>query len=349
MSRLKFLDGWRLVAVLLVIAQHYVWYSSLKDTVLGQQLYMLGSYGALGVFIFFVISGYVISRGIHAAIAEGAAHPVRNFYVRRFFRILPPLLAYVLCLLMLGSLGTIDFHAENALCALTFTCNLDLGLPGMTWYLEHMWSLGFEEQFYAVFPVLFLLAMTRLGADGRRVFALLYVGLAVSSPVLYHLGHHDLGRYLSRFSFLVAGVCAFLYAGELARIIARVSAPVYALVILAVVLPFSVDSSIYMTLYKITVLPLLTVILVFAAAEFRMFRRMLESSFFVTFGCASYGVYLWQQLVLSHELALSPLASLCGIFAVFWGCLISYRYFELPLIDLGRRLSRSGRFAAQAS
>jgi len=345
MSRLKFLDGWRLIAVALVIVQHYLWYT---HTDIGREVRLLGAYGSLGVYIFFVISGYVISRGVHAAILDGAGSPIRDFYVRRFFRILPPLFIYALCLVVLGQVGVITFAPENALCAATFTCNLELGLPDSTWYLEHTWSLGFEEQFYLIFPVLFMLALTRLGTHGRKAFPAIYLALILLSPICYHFKYHDLGKYLSMFSFMVIGVCAFLYSRELAPMFKRFTAMRYALLVLLVALPFSVAHSVALQLYQILVLPVLLVFLVFAAAEIPRLKSLLESPLFVRFGCASYGIYLWQQLALSLELGLSPLMSVAAVALVFWGCLLSYRYVEVPLIDLGRRFSRTGRPIANA-
>jgi len=345
MSRLRFLDGWRLIAVALVIVQHYLWYT---HTDIGREVRLLGAYGSLGVYIFFVISGYVISRGVHAAIMDGSERPIRDFYVRRFFRILPPLLIYAACLVVLGSAGVIAFAPENALCAATFTCNLELGLPDSTWYLEHTWSLGFEEQFYLIFPVIFWLAMTRLRTQGRIVFPVIFLVLILLSPVCYHFKYHDLGKYLSVFSFLVIGVCACLYSPELAPMLKRVTTVRYALLVLLVALPFSLPHSVALQLFQILALPVLLVFLVFGAAELPRLKSMLESRLFVRFGCASYGIYLWQQLALSLELGLSPVMSVAAIALVFWGCVLSYQYLELPLIDLGRRYLRNGRSVATA-
>ena len=211
------------------------------------------------------------------------------------------------------------------------------------------WTLCYEEQFYLVFPVLFLLAMTRLGSRGRMVFPAFYVALIMLAPICYHFKYHDLGKYLSMFSFIVIGVCSFLYSSELAPIFKRITATWYGLLVMVVALPFAIEQSVAVQLFKIMVLPTLLVFLVFAAAEIALLKKVLESAVFVKFGCASYGIYLWQQLLLSLELELSPVMSVFAILAVFWGCLLSYKYLEIPLIDLGRRFSRDDRLVPNVS
>jgi len=133
-SRIAPLDGWRTISVVLVVFCHLATTSSIAVSVpdhLGRTFIMpfLHESGSLGVEIFFVISGYVITGGLIREY-EGNSDQVslRNFYLRRAFRILPPLAMYVLVIVLLAELHVLANQATGVVYALTFTCNLDLDL-----------------------------------------------------------------------------------------------------------------------------------------------------------------------------------------------------------------------------
>jgi peptidoglycan/LPS O-acetylase OafA/YrhL len=166
------IDGLRAVAVLAVVAFHAV-----KGV-------MPGGYN--GVDIFFVLSGFLITGIIQRELDEGC-FTVRRFYERRIRRILPALLVMMLAatavavavLLPADLIG----YGRSAIASLAFTANIYFWRD--TDYfsrlaeekpLLHIWSLGVEEQFYIVFPILMLALQRR----PRVAFTVVIVSTAVS-------------------------------------------------------------------------------------------------------------------------------------------------------------------------
>jgi peptidoglycan/LPS O-acetylase OafA/YrhL len=114
-----------------------------------------------GVYLFFVVSGFVIARGFADALEDGAAQSGvwRSFYTRRFFRIVPLALAWILITLLVsvlanrhGSFGDFRSNAIQAVCAASFLYNACYYQWTPTFSV--FWSLAFEEQFYLGFPLL---------------------------------------------------------------------------------------------------------------------------------------------------------------------------------------------------
>ncbi|WP_191621344.1 acyltransferase family protein [Marinihelvus fidelis] len=182
MSRLRYrpeLDGLRALAVLPVLLYH-------ARLPLGDGFLFKGGY--LGVDVFFVISGYLITALIWKEWSETGAFSYRRFYERRVRRLLPILFLVVLATLVAGwkilmPAQMIDF-TRSALASLGFVSNVywwstlfDYGATSsLIKPLVHTWSLAVEEQFYLVFPALFLLLLRR----GSRFTALALAALVVA-------------------------------------------------------------------------------------------------------------------------------------------------------------------------
>lgn len=153
------LDGLRSLAVMPVIIYH------LKIPVAGGHLF---SGGFLGVDIFFVISGFLISRIILDELRETGRFSVANFYARRARRILPALILVILATMLAGhwllTPSEMARLGQAVLATLGFVSNFywfeTLGQygaqSGLLQPLLHTWSLAIEEQFYLVFPLLLL-------------------------------------------------------------------------------------------------------------------------------------------------------------------------------------------------
>ena len=124
--------------------------------------------GFVGVDIFFVISGFLITRMI---LGQGEAFSLKAFYVRRFFRLFPALLVTLAASLVAGwkFLGPDEYArlAQSAIAAAIGASNFHFlaavdyfNASNLSHPLLHTWSLGVEEQFYLLWPAL-LLAMRR--------------------------------------------------------------------------------------------------------------------------------------------------------------------------------------------
>ncbi|HEX4311213.1 MAG TPA: acyltransferase [Acidobacteriaceae bacterium] len=170
------MDGYRALSIFLVIANHswqegevrYGWHS------------VWGNFldGGVGVFIFFVISGYLITKLLLNEHDRYGKFSLRRFYYRRFFRIGPPLYAYILFIAITGSLTGLHADKRELFTALTFTRNLDF--HSHEFMFGHFWSLCIEEQFYLLWPIALLLALRWSGRAGATRLAVL---LLVIAPV----------------------------------------------------------------------------------------------------------------------------------------------------------------------
>ena len=169
--------------------------------------------GWMGVPVFFVISGYVITQSIENHAAGTPRERVLSFYGRRVRRILPPLYIYLLVLLPFIVLAAPE-QITGWLSAVTFTYNIySISAPFQPSHtLSHLWSLGIEEQFYLVFPFLLIFA--------RRHVTHVLVAIFLVMP-LFRLGFAELAARLPEFYRPAAldglpvhpGACATYFAG----------------------------------------------------------------------------------------------------------------------------------------
>lgn len=169
-DRIEGLDGLRGLAILLVLTFHLHWHS----------------YGKAGVMLFFVLSGFLITRVLQKAAARrGVGAYLRQFYVRRSLRIFP---------LYFGTVGLIAFGGcflayspalKSALpYAATFTLNIERAFVQDQHVLGHFWSLCVEEHFYLFWPLLVFLLHRRI--------RLLSLALIVAGPLIRAITGHFL-------------------------------------------------------------------------------------------------------------------------------------------------------------
>ncbi|MBH1970618.1 acyltransferase [Moraxellaceae bacterium AER2_44_116] len=174
------IDGLRAIAILLVVGFHYF---GVKG-------------GFVGVDIFFVISGYLITRILLVDIKHNT-FSVSAFYARRVRRIFPALIVVLVACLGLGwsQLFSDDFQklAKHVMAGSMYVQNFLLwhesgyfDADGITKPLLHLWSLAIEEQFYLVWPILLVaLSGFRLGLIGSIV-SVLFVSFFINIYFIYH-------------------------------------------------------------------------------------------------------------------------------------------------------------------
>ena len=212
------LDGLRALSVLLVIMLHTLLRDSLyKDIPFAYRL--LGN-GSLGVFIFFVISGYLITTLLLREREKTGTISLKSFYIRRAFRILPPLYLYIFFLSLLGASGHLPgMNARELLTALTLTRNYSYHVD--LWAMEHLWSLCIEEQFYLLWPtVLVLCAWHRSGSNGCRNATRVAFAILIAEPFIrvfcyrYLPSFHNLGMFHMQADGLMFGAFGALQQGH---------------------------------------------------------------------------------------------------------------------------------------
>ena len=326
-SRVRAIDGLRAVAVGLVLAHHL-------------DVPRSGG-GWLGVDLFFVISGFVITRTLLAERARRGEISLRNFYVRRAARLYPALvLALVLWIASPGAWTGGGMVTETVVVVLTYTQPL-LQLGGLPEAgLGHTWSLAVEEAFYLLWaPVMALVIRS------RRTLMLTGCALALASlvacilwppgdrpgpPAAYSLPP-------TRAWELLAG--ALLAAAPAIRWPRQTPLSGVALLAVAVLLGSSVDRTALTFVLEALLACTGSVLLIagVVAAPRGAIATLLAAPVLVFVGDISYGVYLLHpilihdvQLVLgpsSRWLVWAPL-SVCATVAVAFA---SYRWLEQPI------------------
>ena len=148
-GRIPSLDGLRALAILMVVLAH-----ALETWGAPQFLQPLRHAGNLGVRVFFLISGFLITTLLLKEQELKGRVSLRNFYARRALRILPAFLAYVAVIQLLATHGFVNSPPGDTFRALTFTMDYR---DDRSWPLNHTWSLSVEEQFYLLWGALFVL------------------------------------------------------------------------------------------------------------------------------------------------------------------------------------------------
>jgi peptidoglycan/LPS O-acetylase OafA/YrhL len=176
--------------------------------------------GFVGVDIFFVISGYLITRLI---LVDGTAFSFGAFYSRRFLRLFPALFATLLLTLAAGwrILGPAEYEelARSAIAAsfgisnFHFLAAIDyFNANVFSHHLLHTWSLGVEEQFYALWPL--LLCFTRFQSRNVIKLALALSVLSLISVLVVRSVSPDVTFYMMPFRMFEFGVGALLTCSE---------------------------------------------------------------------------------------------------------------------------------------
>jgi peptidoglycan/LPS O-acetylase OafA/YrhL len=157
--RIPCLDGLRGFAVLVVLLGHVSASNGAPDFLNFGYIHSLGN---VGVRIFFVLSGFLITTLLLREWDATQSISLKNFYIRRIRRIVPAFAAYVIIIWSLYLWGFIElrYHlysgtlVESAIPdlirAVTFTANFH---HDYNWYFNHLWSLSVEEQFYLLWPL----------------------------------------------------------------------------------------------------------------------------------------------------------------------------------------------------
>ncbi|MCP3888173.1 MAG: acyltransferase [Desulfobulbaceae bacterium] len=297
------IDGLRAVAILLVVIYH-------ASFSIGEHTLFPGGY--IGVDVFFVISGYLITR-ILLSDMEKDSFSFTRFYERRARRILPALITVAFTasifswhilmpepLLEYGQslIATAIFSANIYFQQLdNYTAELIAHRP-----LLHMWSLGIEEQFYILFPALLLLVYKKFN---RQLLPFLAISFCASLLLAEYASknHSGLNFYLapSRVWELVGGAflsCLSLRNKKYSEPYWVRSLPLIGLVMILLFACLADDSLRHPSLY--TLPPVIgTMWLIWFNDPGSRVIRLLASRPVVWLGLVSYSFYLWHQPVFS--------------------------------------------------
>ena len=340
-GRLAVLDGWRAVSVSIVIISHLALYSSIA---VDSNFRFTNPWGNFGVQIFFVISGFVICRGFIREQMNYGRISLAAFYIRRFFRIIPPLWAYLAVILLLSFFGLVQYDNSYLISNLSFVCNLASAACG-GWVATHLWSLSVEEQFYLCFPLLFI----RFGPSGRHLLGV--GGVVLPIVVLGATALHFIGvsSFLANFLFINIGVVCAQYESEICRICTRLSrsTPLVCFILLICLVSVLGPDRISTLASRLAVPPLTALMLMSSISSQSALSRILNSPLLVSLGRVSYGLYLWQQLATNAFVGAGAMFYVVSMSACLGVVYFSYYWMESPLIRYGAKLSRRLQEASQ--
>ena len=313
--------------------------------------------GFIGVDVFFVISGYLITT-IIAEDIENKRFSIVNFYERRARRILPALFFVMLVCMPFAWMWLMpsqmkDF-SQSLVAVSLFASNIlfwqESGYfvtVGEIKPLLHTWSLAVEEQYYILFPI-FLLLTWRFGRD--RVFWMIVV-IAAISLVLSELGW----RHKAIANFYLAPTRAWeLFAGSIAAFVVhkhgvRANNALSLLGLAAIVFAiFAYDKTTpFPSVYALVPVIGVVLLILFAAKE-TLAARLLGLRVFVGIGLISYSAYLWHQPLYAfarirlHDDA-GPMLMLALAAASMALAFFSWKYVEQPFRNR-RKYSRKDIF-----
>jgi len=300
-ARIASLDGLRGVSILLVVLGHL---AGTQGFPFNQAQVHANFIATLGVRVFFVISGYLITRLL--LIEQQSAGSIRlgTFYFRRIFRILVPYYAFLAAVVIGARLGWLELAPGDLGYALTYISNYHLSTG---WNLAHTWSLAVEEQFYLIWPAILVL----LGVRRAMWVAAVYLATApfgrlfvwYFQPALRDGIGHTFGTCADSIAAgcLLAGMGDWLWKNPRYR--ALLQSAWFFLVPVAVVATGVVDERPRMAFTIGALVVNLGVAIVVDRClrmPWRRATRLLSAPPVVAVGRISYSIYLWQQLFLNR-------------------------------------------------
>jgi peptidoglycan/LPS O-acetylase OafA/YrhL len=328
------IDGLRAVSILLVVGYH------------AQPAIIPG--GFIGVDIFFVISGFLITRIVLSQIETGT-FSFSTFYARRVRRIFPALIVVLAATYLIGWFVLLpegfSLLGENIVAGVAFVSNLfqltQVGYfapDGRENPLLHLWSLGIEEQFYICWPPVLLFLS---GSKQRPYWVASMALVSFSVSLMIFFGYKEWSFYspISRgWELLAGGIVANCLAGasqpkeqdlQLHNLLATIG--IAAIVGAATVLN---EKSLFPGLNCL--LPVLGAVLLILSPNSNVNRTLLSNRTMVFVGLISYPLYLWHWPLLCYLATLRNgvpnvleiWAVVIVAFSISW---LTFRFIELPV------------------
>ena len=337
------IDGLRAIAVISVILYHA------QITILGYQPFRGGF---IGVDIFFVISGYLITSIILKELITTGSFSFKYFYERRVRRILPVLCVVILVTCLLSSFLMMPTLVEDvqkqSLSSIFFISNFKF-IFDLTEYqsissnyipLLHTWSLSIEEQFYFVFPLFLFLIFFYF----RKYLVIILLITLTSSLVFsdWQSNHHKIENFYFSFSraweLIFGSFCAYIKYKNISFSKDYILLNNFGL--LLILLSFYIfDHSLrHPSIY--TLLPVLgtSFIIIFNSknSDYTFTEKILKSKLFVGTGLISYSLYLWHYpfLVYFNTLELLSIYKFLILIIIFIISYYSYVFIEKPFRTL---------------
>lgn len=323
------IDGLRALAVISVILFHLGYLQN----------------GYLGVDVFFVISGYLIT-GIISKEVKNNSFSILKFYERRIRRIIPLVLFTSLIAFLLGVFFMLPNDLEN-LCQSVFASNFSVNniLMYITYAdywdikndykpLMHTWSLGIEEQFYVLYPFIFFFFKK------NKQILLILLSLTILSICIFLLEENSLAKfYFIQYRFFelsFGGIAAIYFKSSNLNYESKKNQYILFsfLIILFLMLLFPLTLGDNSKILLVTIIT--TGILVFGDIYFqknRLYKALFSNKIVSLIGKISFSIYMWHQIVFSFTRyaiidEITTSMSLVLIIITLLLSMLSYRFIE---------------------
>ncbi|WP_428329908.1 acyltransferase family protein [Mucilaginibacter sp.] len=292
------LNGLRGIAILMVIGYHFGVNYFLRSTPLLVN-------GDIGVNVFFVISGFLITTLLLKEQVKYGSIDLNQFYLKRVLRIVPVAYLFLLVLIVLNQVYKFHVVESSFVSSLLFYKNLPYQQEP---FMGHFWTLAAEMQFYLIFPLLLVLNINR--------YLMLVLSIVIIVPVISVLGYYHVGfmdsdpvirmvTKITKYTFwngpfiiLIGSLAAvFLFKGII-RIEKVKDNYFLSFLILLVAVIISTRSflfySKYVSEYLSAILVAWVILLNLKSRNF--LSAILSNPVLVKVGVISYSLYIWQQL-----------------------------------------------------
>lgn len=305
-TRIPSLDGMRAIAIALVCLGH------IATTAGGAHpghLSVIFDVGSLGVRVFFVLSGFLITTLLFGELQKHGRISLPRFYYRRTLRIFPAFYCFLVLVLAVNAFGWVHIPFGNIVPAFLYVS--DYVYSG-NFTLAHAWSLAVEEQFYLLWPAVLLFAGRRRGLSLAAVVVLACPVIRLAELILMY--RHDTGALIVRFDAqadalamgcLLAGLRLWLH--DQPRYLRVLQSRRFLLVPAGVIgvqvilthggpALVALDMLVGFTAMNLGVALCLDWVMLFDTGTV---GRFLNARPLVTIGVLSYSIYIWQQIFLA--------------------------------------------------
>jgi peptidoglycan/LPS O-acetylase OafA/YrhL len=344
-TRYASLNGLRAISIMIVIVSHL----ALNYAVFPEFLKAvpLITDGKFAVNVFFVISGFLITRLLMKEECTPQGISLKNFYIRRTLRIFPAYYFLLFVYFLLSGFGFMHLSDQSWLTSITYTKYFNWN---QDWYTGHAWSLSIEEHFYLLWPLFFT-----LGPKARKyfIFAVLLI-----IPMFRIFSYYQEVSWINpltifyRFDAIATGCLFGLYQDKIIRILAaNWKKYFYAAITLLLLLPllaylndtyeWNIDLFIIAVGGTYGTIANLMIAVILLCSVFGLegsWFKFLNSAIMERIGVWSYSIYLWQQLFTAnkeHFINRLPF----NILFIFIAALGSYYFIEKPFLRLKTRFS----------
>ncbi|MES2425759.1 MAG: acyltransferase [Bacteroidota bacterium] len=335
MKRISSLDGFRALAIIMVVLTH-----ARLSTGFPVQFRDAMVHGAVGVNVFFVISGFLITTLLLNEQIDKGKINVKHFFIKRAFRILPVALLYLVFVFLWRTRENIGLKDMDIIRGLTFTINFSPGRG--SWFIGHYWTLSIEEQFYIFWPAIMIIF--------RKNLKMMLILLIAYSCIIKALVHHypildeiTLSSFFSYSDSIFIGALGGIFYIENPGLCQHKILKNYwmqlgaiSFFVLFVLLKDAGAASYICVPFANVIIAGATIFLILAYINpsATIIFKLLNSRILTHLGILSYSIYIWQQFFIFGARATWWRTFPNNILVIYLVALGSYYLWEKPFLKL---------------